>query len=135
MHAAPTPPSSEEAIAALLTCRQENQRWTAALSMNEADIDGLLGLLADLLEQPAYQSVHSRAVRYYGQLFRLKGRFRQIRSMYLCTSSTCGAICHEKLFGRHEALPLSFSLLNDEFNTVRATCYQFLSGLVRLNLI
>ncbi|WP_080236772.1 hypothetical protein [Spirosoma rigui] len=123
----------------LLTCRAQNQAWAATLNSNEAEIDGLLSLLADLLEQQNSQLQH-RAVDYYGSLNQLKDRIEQLRAAHLCSSNACGGVvapvpCNENQFGNYQTLPPLFSQLRDEIGRMRDTCYQFITGLVKLNLI
>lgn len=123
----------------LLTCRAQNQAWTATLNSNEAEIDGLLSLLADLLEQQNSQMQH-RAIDYYGSLNQLKDRIEELRAVHLCSSNACGGVvapvpCNDKQFGQYQALPAIFTQLRDEIGRMRDTCYQFITGLVKLNLI
>lgn len=123
----------------LLTCRAQNQAWTATLNTNEAEIDGLLSLLADLLQQQNSQLQH-RAVDYYGSLNQLKERIDELRSAHLCASNACGGVvapvpCNDKQYAQYQALPVIFTQLREEIGRMRDTCYLFLTGLVKLNLI
>jgi hypothetical protein len=137
--AASANPHLAESVPTLLTCRAQNQAWATTLNNNEAEIDGLLSLLADLLEQQNSQMQH-RAIDYYGSLNQLKDRIEQLRSVHLCSSNACSGVvtpvpCNDKQFGQYQTLPVIFSQLRDEIGRVRDTCYQFITGLVKLNLI
>ena len=134
-----TTPRLAEPFPTLLTCRAQNQAWATTLNTNEAEIDGLLSLLADLLEQRNSQLQH-RAVDYYGSLNQLKGRIDELRSVHLCSSNACSGVvvpvpCNDKQFGQYQTLPVIFAQLRDEIGRMQDTCYQFITGLVKLNLI
>lgn len=133
-----TPPLTNT-VPTLLTCRAQNQAWTATLNTNEAEIDGLLSLLADLLEQQNSQMQH-RAIDYYGSLHQLKERIEEVRSVHLCASNACSGVvapvpCNDNQFAKYQAMPVIFMQLRDEIGRLRDTCYQYLTGLVKLNLI
>lgn len=130
------PTTTDEALPTLLTCRTQNQHWAATLRHNEAEIDGLLSLFDDLKDRPNPQGLHYRLMSYYTSLSRLKNRIDQLRELYLCGCTSCGSVpCQDPQYNRYQALTGTFAQLGEELTRLREICYQFLSGLVRLNLI
>ncbi|MFD1141824.1 hypothetical protein ACFQ4C_11925 [Larkinella insperata] len=119
-------------------CQTENQRWAVTLTNLEQEINQLLTLLEDVLAQYNHQNLRHRAIDYYRGLNRLKVWFNRLR-MDLCEKSDCASSnllpCEKPRFGRQPVLPSQFADLSDEFIRTKTGCYQFLSGLVQLNLL
>lgn len=106
--------------------------------MNEQEIDQLLRILADLPEHNSYRSLRHRAADYIGGLNILKSRFQRLRLDMTCESACVpneSQTCREPRFGLYTRIETHFRPLTDEFSRIKDGCYQFLSGLVSLNLI
>jgi hypothetical protein len=127
-----------EASSGVQICRTQNQAWATTLVANEQEIDQLLTLLADL-PNDSYRSLYHRAVDYTGDLASLKSRFQQIRLNMVCEGIPCTSTehqaCREPRFGLYALIETHFRPLTDEFSRIKDSCYQFLNGLMTLNLI
>lgn len=129
-------PTTDEALPTLLTCHAQHQHWSATLQHNEAEIDGLLSLFTDLQARLDPQGLHRRLIGYCSRLSQLKNRIDQLRQLYICGSATCNNVpCPSPHYNRYQPLTGTFAQLGEELAHLRETCYQFLAGLVRLNLI
>ncbi|MGV3559347.1 MAG: hypothetical protein ACO1O2_14400 [Larkinella arboricola] len=120
-------------------CHTENQRWAVTLTNLEQEINQLLTLLEDVLDQYNHQNLRYRAIDYYRGLNRLKIWFNRLRTDVVCENAGCASSnllpCEKPRFGRHTVIPSQFADLSDEFTRTKTGCYQFLSGLVQLNLL
>ncbi|GAB3642667.1 hypothetical protein GCM10027423_33030 [Spirosoma arcticum] len=96
-------------------------------------------MLTNLPEHHSYRSLHHPAVDYIGSLNLLKMSFQRVRLDMVCEGVTCTPTehqrCHEPRFGVYTLIEGHCRPLTDEFNRVKAGYYQFLSGLMTLNLI
>ncbi|MCY7352415.1 MAG: hypothetical protein LH606_17410 [Cytophagaceae bacterium] len=123
------------------TCRNQHQHWATTIVQDEREIDQLLILLADLPTQPPYRSLRHNAVDYLGDLNLLKSSFQRLRGAMVCDRVACTSTeqlpCSSPRLGWYTTLAVDSHLrtLTDEFNRIKEGCYQFLSGLVTLNLI
>lgn len=129
----------EQASSGVQTCRTQNQAWATTLVANEEEIDQLLTLLADLPGQHSYRSLYHHAVDYTGDLACLKSSFQEIRLDMICQGIPCTSTehqtCREPRFGLYTLIETHFRPLTDEFTRIKDGCYQFLAGMVSLNLI
>lgn len=132
-----SPPGEDPAGVQL--CRSQNQLWATTLVANEQEIDQLLTILADLPEQHSYRSLYHRAIDYTGDLACLKSRFQQMRLNMVCAGIPCASsehqTCRDPHFGLYTLLETHCRPLTDEFSRIKDGCYQFLNGMVSLNLI
>lgn len=127
----------------LTQCYTENHRWAGTLTNYEQESEQLTALLDDVLEHYNHQSLRQRAIEYRQRLNRLKTWFSRLRTDLVCEGSLCVPgdqqarclHCGQPRFGLYASLSLQFADLSDEFARIKASCYQFLSGMVQLNLL
>jgi hypothetical protein len=136
MSSLPTLSATDPLLAALRTCQVQNQTWATTLHHDEAELTELMSLLADVPKQVSRPHLSGRAVVFCADLNQLRNRLHQLRTQFLCASGGCNSTaggCSQ--LGNYQFLPGTFSQWRDEFSHLRDSSYQFLAGLIRLNVV
>lgn len=118
-------------------CRAENQHWTNFQTGYVQEIDQLLSLLDDAMAHPTCRSLRHRAIDYYSDLKQLKDWFKRLHNDLVCQNSNCTSnpqACEKRVVRSSLIIP-QLNALADEFSRIKDGCYQFLSGMVQLNLL
>jgi hypothetical protein len=129
----------EDEQSSIQTCRSQHYSWGKILIRNEQEIDQLQELLADLLEKHNYRSLRHCATDYHSNLNHIKNRIQRLRLDMICEGEGCSpagsTFCRESRLGLFTSIETHYRTLADEFNQIKAGCYQFLSVVVTLNLL
>lgn len=124
----------------LPACRAGYHDQQQAIDRQTQEIDQLQTLLLDVLNRYNYRSLRHSAIEYYRKLNNLRTRLNWLHRDFVCEGVNCGTItetrtCPDTHFGRSATLERHVATLTDEYESIKANCIQFLSGMMTLNLL